>query len=346
MKFIDEAKIFVKAGDGGRGCVSFRREKYVPKGGPDGGDGGRGGDIVLKASRSRRTLLDLKYHQHYLARHGGHGEGAKRTGRDAQDVEILVPVGTVVRDATTGELLADLAEEGATFVAAKGGKGGRGNARFATPTRRAPRFAQEGMPGQERWLSLELKLLADVGIIGLPNVGKSTFVARVSAARPKIADYPFTTVVPHLGVVRWGDGEPFVIADIPGLIEGAHAGCGMGTQFLRHVERTSVLLHLLDLSPESHAGAWRDYEMINRELELFSPALRKKPQVVAVSKLDLEATRRLVKDAIDMFAARGIRLHAFSAVTGEGIAEVLGELAGLVGAQGQETPDPSEGPFL
>ncbi|MEW6335295.1 MAG: GTPase ObgE [Thermodesulfobacteriota bacterium] len=340
MKFIDEAKIYVKAGDGGRGCVSFRREKYVPRGGPDGGDGGRGGDVVIRASRDRRTLIDFKYRQHHVARHGGHGEGSRRTGRDADTVEIVVPVGTIIRDAGSGDLLADLTDDGARLVVAKGGMGGRGNARFATATRQAPRFAQPGIQGEQRWITMELKLLADVGIIGLPNVGKSTFIARVSAARPKIADYPFTTLVPHLGVVPYGDGQSFVIADIPGLIEGAHRGLGMGTQFLRHVERTTVLLHVLDVSTEAHHGAWQDYETINRELALFSPAMRNKRQVVAVGKLDLPSTRGRVQKDIDTFAEKGIKLLAFSAATGEGLPEVLRELIGLIPPQ---TPAAAEG---
>jgi GTP-binding protein len=326
MKFIDEAKIYVKAGDGGRGCVSFRREKFIPKGGPDGGDGGHGGDVVIRASLGKRTLLDLKYRQHHVAKHGSHGEGNRRTGKDSQDVEIVVPVGTIVRDAETGELLFDLAADGASFIVAKGGMGGRGNTRFATATHQTPRFAQPGIPGEERWITLELKLLADVGIVGLPNVGKSTFISRVSAARPKIADYPFTTLVPHLGVVQYGENESFVVADIPGLIEGAHEGMGMGMQFLRHVERTSVLLHIIDISTEDHRGAWHDYELINRELGLFSPGMLEKKQVVAIGKLDLTTTREKVQDAIDLFSQKGIKVFAFSAATGEGIPEVLREL--------------------
>ncbi|MBM4313079.1 MAG: GTPase ObgE [Deltaproteobacteria bacterium] len=330
MKFIDEAKIYVKAGDGGRGCVSFRREKFVPRGGPDGGDGGHGGDVIIRASLGRRTLLDLKFRQHHVAKHGGHGEGSKRTGKNSDHIEIVVPVGTIVRDAQTGELLSDLTSDGAVAVVAKGGMGGRGNARFATATRQTPRFAQPGIPGEERWITLELKLLADVGIIGLPNVGKSTFISRVSAARPKIADYPFTTLVPHLGVVQCGDKESFVIADIPGLIEGAHEGMGMGMQFLRHVERTSVLLHVIDISGEPYRGAWHDYETINRELGLFDPSMLKKQQVVAISKLDLPATRERMQKDIDTFTKKGIQLHPFSAATGEGVPEVLRELITLI----------------
>jgi GTP-binding protein len=326
MKFIDEAKIYVKAGDGGRGCVSFRREKFVPRGGPDGGTGGRGGDVIIRAESSRRTLLDLKYKQHHVAKHGGHGKGSDRTGKDSPDVEIIVPVGTLVKDADTGELVADLAVERQSCIVAKGGAGGKGNAWFATSTNQAPRYAQEGIKGEERWLNLELKLLADVGIIGLPNVGKSTFISKVSAAKPKIADYPFTTLVPHLGVVKYGRQETFVIADIPGLIKGAHEGMGMGTRFLRHVERTSVLLHILDISNESCSDAWRDFETINCELALFSPALMEKPQVVAINKLDIPATRERIKKEIDIFKKNGVKVLAFSAVTGEGIDAVINEI--------------------
>ena len=337
MKFIDEAKIYVKAGDGGRGCISFRREKFVPRGGPDGGDGGHGGDVILRASLGRRTLLDLKFRQHHVAKHGGHGEGSKRTGKDSEDVEIVVPVGTLVRDADTGELLADLASDGSSFLIAKGGMGGRGNARFATATRQTPRFAQPGIPGEERWITLELKLLADVGIVGLPNVGKSTFISRVSAARPKIADYPFTTLVPHLGVVQYGESESFVIADIPGLIEGAHEGLGMGMRFLRHVERTSVLLHIIDISTESYGGAWRDYELINRELGLFSPSMIEKPQIVAIGKTDLPAARERMKKEMDIFNKKGVKVLAFSSATGEGVPQLLRELVYRISQQSAGT---------
>ncbi|MGZ3634836.1 MAG: GTPase ObgE [Syntrophales bacterium] len=323
MKFIDEAKIYVKAGDGGRGCVSFRREKFVPRGGPDGGNGGKGGDIIVRAKASHRTLLDLKYKQHHSAKHGGHGKGADRTGRDSSDVEIIVPVGTLVKDADSGEIIADLAVDGEASIVAKGGAGGKGNAWFATSTNQAPRYAQNGIKGEERWITLELKLLADVGIIGLPNVGKSTFISKVSAAKPKIADYPFTTLVPHLGVVRYGKFETFVIADIPGLIKGAHSGMGMGTRFLRHIERTSVLLHILDISHELHGDAWEDFETVNRELALFSPYLIEKPQVVAINKIDLPLTRERVKKEIDIFGRNGIKVLAFSAITGEGIDSVI-----------------------
>ncbi len=324
MKFIDEAKIYVKAGDGGRGCVSFRREKYVPFGGPNGGDGGKGGDVVIVATSSHNTLLDLKYKQHHVAKHGGHGEGSNRTGRSASDLTIPVPVGTLVMDSESGEILADLVTEGQEYIAAHGGIGGRGNARFATATNQAPRYAQSGIPGEERWIRLELKLLADVGIIGFPNVGKSTFISRVSAARPKIADYPFTTLTPHLGVVRYGDDlNTFVLADIPGLIEGAHEGVGMGIQFLRHIERTALLLHIIDISRDETSTGWHDFEVINSELASYSPELILKPQIVAVNKTDLPITREKLKDTLRIFAEKGIVLYPFSAATGEGIPALL-----------------------
>lgn len=338
MNFVDEAKIYVKAGDGGKGCVSFRREKYVPKGGPNGGDGGKGGDVILRAFPSLRTLLDFKYQQHHVAERGGHGEGSNRTGKSGQDREIHVPVGTVVHDEETGEVLADLKAEGDYYVIARGGKGGRGNARFATPTRQAPRYAQDGIPGDEKWIRLELKLLADVGIIGLPNVGKSTLISRISAARPKIADYPFTTLTPNLGVVRYGEGETFVIADIPGLIEGAHEGAGLGIKFLRHVERTTVLLHLLDISRDPPPDPWRDYELINRELASFNPAMVEKPQVVALNKLDLPVTRERLTTVISLFRNRGVAVFPVSAATGEGLKELIGEIVRRLNEREMEEP--------
>ncbi|MDQ5984949.1 MAG: GTPase Obg [Syntrophus sp. SKADARSKE-3] len=318
MKFIDEAKIYVKAGDGGRGCVSFRREKFIDHGGPDGGNGGKGGDVVVLAKASCSTLLDLKYRQHHIVKHGGHGEGSNRTGHGSPNMEIVVPVGTMITDVETGELLVDLTIDGQRAIVAHGGIGGKGNAHFKTSTHQTPRFAQDGMPGEERWIRLELKLLADVGLVGLPNVGKSTLLAHVSAARPKIADYPFTTLTPHLGVVSYGHYQSFVLADIPGLIKGAHSGTGMGVQFLRHIERTAVLLHIIDISREDYTSAWNDYEMINDELMQFNPDLRKKPQIVAINKLDLPITRERLKKDIDIFAGKDIEVFAFSAVTGEG----------------------------
>ncbi len=307
--------------------MSFRREKYVPRGGPDGGDGGKGGDIVIRASQFCSTLLDLKYRQHYIAKHGGHGEGNNRKGKNAEDVVIIVPVGTVVTDAETRELLADLDTHGVEVIVARGGRGGRGNAYFATATNRAPRFAQEGEPGEERRVYLELKLLAHVGLIGRPNVGKSTFLTRISAARPKVADYPFTTLEPHLGVVELKDGKSVVVADIPGLIENAHLGAGMGTGFLRHIERTHVLFHILDLSQEEGKRAWDDFEMINRELVKFNPALGLKPQIVAINKIDLPVVRKRMPGEINVFKKRGIKVYPFSAMTGEGVAEVMAAIS-------------------
>jgi GTP-binding protein len=330
MKFVDEAKIFVKGGHGGAGCVSFRREKFVPKGGPDGGDGGKGGDVIFRASKSHHTLLDLKYQQHQVAKNGGHGSGNNRTGRSAVDLEVIVPPGTVVKDYETGEILADLSELGQTFIVAKGGIGGKGNAHFKTSTHQTPRFAQEGMDGEERWLKMELKLLADVGLVGFPNAGKSTFISRVSAARPKIADYPFTTLTPHLGVVKYADAPSFVVADIPGLTAGAHEGLGMGIQFLRHVERTALLVHLIDISQDPHTNAWKNFTALTLELESYNPQLLAKAQIVCLNKIDLPAVREKVKKSVAQFQKKGIILHPFSAATGEGLQDILGKIVTLL----------------
>ncbi len=326
MKFVDEAKIYIKAGHGGSGCVSFRREKFVPKGGPDGGDGGKGGDVIFRATESHHTLLDLKYKQHQIAKNGGHGSGNHRTGRSAEDLEVAVPVGTIIKNFETGEVLADLSRKEQIFVAARGGIGGKGNAHFTTSTHQTPRFAQEGMEGEEFTLKLELKLLADVGILGFPNAGKSTFISRVSAAKPKIADYPFTTLTPHLGVVKYSDSKSFVIADIPGLISGAHDGMGMGIKFLKHIERTSVLLHILDISTEPNTNAWSNFTAINKELEHYNPELLEKPQIVALNKIDLPYVKENVKKEVAIFKKKGIILHPFSAITGEGIKEILNKI--------------------
>ncbi|MEQ8182082.1 MAG: GTPase ObgE [Smithellaceae bacterium] len=326
MKFVDEVKIYIRAGHGGAGCVSFRREKFIPRGGPDGGEGGKGGDVIFRASESHRTLLDLRYQQQFLAKNGDPGSGNNRSGKSAADLEIVVPVGTVIKDFETGEILADLPAAGQIYVAGHGGIGGKGNAHFATSTHQTPRFAQEGMPGDERWLQLELKLLADVGIIGFPNAGKSTFISRVSAARPKIADYPFTTLTPHLGVVKHLDSNSFVLADIPGLIPGAHEGHGMGIQFLKHVERTALLLHIIDISDESSNNALQNFKVINKELEFYNPQLLAKPQIVALNKIDLPYVREQVKKEVARFKKKGIILHPFSAATGEGIKEILNEI--------------------
>ncbi|MBX5478504.1 MAG: GTPase ObgE [Pyrinomonas methylaliphatogenes] len=321
--FIDRAKIRVRGGRGGNGVTAFRREKYVPRGGPSGGDGGRGGDVWLEADRSLNTLLHLRYNPEHVAENGRHGEGSNRTGRDGADVVVRVPVGTQVFDAETGELLCDLAEHGARFLAARGGRGGYGNAHFASSTNRAPRYHQEGSPGEERELQLELKLLADVGLVGFPNAGKSTLIATISAARPKIADYPFTTLEPHLGVVDLGDFRTFVVADIPGLIEGAHEGAGLGDRFLRHIERTRLLLHLVDISSFSGRDPVRDYEVINRELAEYSGDLANKPQIVVATKVDaLDEPERLERLRTRVLAD-GRDFHAISAVAGSGVAELV-----------------------
>src|SRR5947199_9432626 len=292
--FIDRVKIRVKAGDGGHGVTAFRREKFVPRGGPSGGDGGRGGDVWLEADESLNTLLHLRYNPEHTAERGRHGEGSNRSGRDGSDTVVRVPVGTQVFDAESGELLKDFTEDGERWLAARGGRGGFGNERCATSTNRAPRYHQEGSAGEERELQLELKLLADVGLVGFPNAGKSTFISTVSAARPKVADYPFTTLEPHLGVVDLGDFKTFVVADIPGLIEGAHEGAGLGDRFLRHIERTKLLLHLVDVSSASGRDSVADYESINRELKLYDPRLAERPQIVVATKIDaLDDAERL-----------------------------------------------------
>jgi GTP-binding protein len=283
-RFVDRVKIYVKAGDGGAGCVSFRREKYVPRGGPDGGDGGDGGDVLLLADPQLLTLYDFYYQVHFRAENGRSGQGKKMKGRDSEDLILRVPVGTVVMDAETGEVLGDLTEPYQTLVVARGGKGGRGNAHFARPTRQAPRFAEPGKPGEERWLILELKLIAEVGLVGLPNAGKSTLLSRISAARPKIADYPFTTLEPNLGVVKLPEGETFVVADLPGLIEGAHKGVGLGHEFLRHIERTRVLLFVLSVDRED---LYADYQVLKKELKLYNPGLLQKDYLIAINKVDL-----------------------------------------------------------
>src|SRR2546426_847129 len=311
--FVDEIDIFVKSGDGGAGCVSFRREKYVPRGGPDGGDGGDGGSVWLEADPSLTTLLDYHYKRHYHAERGRHGEGSNRHGASGNDLVLKVPLGTVVADRDTREHLGDLAASGQRILAVRGARGGRGNARFATSTNRAPRRADLGRPGHERWLRLELKLLADVGVIGFPNAGKSTLVSRVSAAKPRIADYAFTTLTPTLGIVRVDDERTFVIADLPGLISGAAEGRGLGHQFLRHTERTRLLLHMLDLDPETRRDPLDDLRVINQELAAYSPALAERPQIVVANKADLPETLAR-RDAVERHcAAPDLPLHLISA---------------------------------
>ncbi|HEV8714452.1 MAG TPA: GTPase ObgE [Candidatus Binatia bacterium] len=335
MHFVDEVRIRVKAGDGGRGCVSFLREKYRPRGGPNGGNGGDGGSVILRADPQLSTLSDLVYQHHLRAERGEHGRGKDQHGKNGSDLIVRVPLGTLVRDAESGELLADLDTRGKEVVVAKGGRGGKGNAFFASSTNQAPRFAQPGLPGEERTLQLELRLLADVGLVGFPNAGKSTLLSSVSAARPRIADFPFTTLTPHLGVVRYGEEGSFVMADIPGLIEGAHQGHGLGVQFLRHLSRTSVLLHLLDIS-DPERDPLHDYDTINHELACFDPELLARPQLVAVTKLDLPMTRERLSEVKDAFTRRSIALMAVSAVTGEGLPELLWQIVQILEARKAE----------
>ncbi len=331
MRFIDEARIVVQAGRGGDGCVSFRREKYVPRGGPDGGDGGKGGDVVLEATERKQTLLDFRYRRLYRAQRGRHGQGKGKHGRGGRDLVLYVPVGTLVKDAESGKVLADLNVPGMRWVAARGGRGGRGNARFVTSTRQAPRYAEEGREGETRELLLELKLLADVGLVGLPNAGKSTLISAVSAARPKIADYPFTTLVPNLGVVQYGDAEPFVMADIPGLIEGAHQGAGLGIRFLRHIERTKVLVHLVDAaSALKEDDPLIPYRTIEKELDRYSEKLRSKARLVALNKMDLVPDPDERKRLVDAYSETGHPVVAISAVTREGLDELLAALVRML----------------
>jgi GTP-binding protein len=338
--FIDRAKIRVKGGHGGNGVTAFRREKFVPRGGPSGGDGGCGGDVWIVADSSLNTLLHLRYNPEHVAGRGLHGEGANRSGRDGEDVIVRVPVGTQVFESRSSELLRDLATDGARWLAVRGGRGGFGNAHFATSTNRAPRYHQQGSEGEELELQLELKLLADVGLVGFPNAGKSTFISTVSAAKPKIADYPFTTLEPHLGVVDLGDFRTFVIADIPGLIEGAHQGAGIGDQFLRHIERTQVLLHLVDVSSGSGRNPVQDYETVNRELAAYNPDLAERPQIVVATKIDaLDDPERL--ESLKRRAGEdGKPFQAISSVTNTGVSELINKLAGLLD-QFKKTPPPT-----
>jgi GTP-binding protein len=325
--FIDQASIRVKAGDGGHGCVAFRREKFVPKGGPSGGDGGTGGSVWIVASKRLNTLYHLQFQREWKGGRGEHGMGSNCSGQHGNDVTIELPIGSVVRDKATDEIIADLSYDGERVLVAKGGRGGWGNQHFATATRQAPRFAQDGNPGEERELFIELKLIADVGLVGLPNAGKSTLISVISAAKPKIADYPFTTLVPNLGVVRADDDFTFVVADIPGLIEGAHEGHGLGDQFLRHVERCSVLVHLVDLSANETPEA--DAEVIARELELYSQTLASKPRIVCGSKIDSEVPGN--SDKVRAYASQhGFEYHEISAVVGDGVKELVRKLAAIV----------------
>ncbi len=342
--FIDEVKIHVKAGNGGAGCMSFRREAYVPKGGPDGGDGGRGGNIILEADGALSSLIDYRYKRHFKAERGTHGKGAIRHGARGDDLVLKVPLGTVVRDHDMGTLIADLTHQGQRTVVAYGGHGGRGNIHFVTPTRRAPAFAELGEPAQERWVELEMKLLADAALVGMPSVGKSSLIARMSAARPKIADYPFTTLVPNLGVVKAGD-RSFVVADVPGLIEGAHEGKGLGHAFLRHIERTALIIHVVDLTGGYEArDVLSDVETIDRELELHAHDLADRPRVLLGNKRDMPGTEESSSRLATLAEEREIPYFAVSAVTGEGVDAMVRAVAETV-HQIREAAIAAEAPF-
>lgn len=331
--FYDYTKINVKAGDGGNGCSAFRREKFVPFGGPAGGDGGKGGEIILRADSGLRTLVDFRYQTHYKSDRGQHGEGSSMHGRNSKDLILKVPVGTIVKDSETGKILADLISHGQEFVAAHGGRGGRGNKTFKTPKNTAPTFAENGELGEERWLVLELKLLADVGLVGFPNVGKSTIISQVSAAKPKIADYHFTTLSPNLGMVKMEQGESFVMADIPGLIEGAAEGAGLGHRFLRHTERTKVLVHVVDISGSEDRNPVDDFHMINRELEKYSERLIKRPMIIAANKMDITGANEKLEEFKKLVT--GYEIFPVSAATGEGLKELIYHVYNVL----QNTPE-------
>jgi len=333
--FADSAKIFIKAGDGGDGIVSFHKEKYVPNGGPDGGDGGNGGNIIFKVDEGVRTLWDFRYKKHYKAEAGKKGGDCNCNGRSGKDLIIKVPVGTMIKNEETGQKIADLTKPGQEIVAAKGGKGGAGNQHFATPTRQAPNFAKAGDEGEEFWVLLELKLLADVGLIGYPNVGKSTILSMVSAAKPKIANYPFTTIVPNLGVVKLYGGEGFVLADIPGIIEGAHNGVGLGHDFLKHIERTKILIHIIDMASVDGRDPVQDFEVVNRELNNFNSILSARPQVVVANKMDIPGTEIALQKLASILEPKGYKVFPVSAATNKG----LSELMTYVGKKLREIPD-------
>jgi len=367
--FVDEAKIFVKAGSGGNGCVAFRREKYVPRGGPSGGDGGHGGSIFLEANPNDNTLLRYRYNREFKADRGRHGEGSNCTGHSGEDMILQVPVGTLVFDDANSEVIADLALPGQRVLVARGGRGGRGNQNFAKPWHQAPREHEEGHPGEERHLRLELKLLADVGLVGFPNAGKSTLISVISAARPKIANYPFTTLEPNLGVVNADGGggsqgrtvgRTFVVADLPGLIEGAHEGAGLGIRFLRHVERTRLLVHLIDTSDAAQADPVQSFDIISGELRAFSDALVEKPVIVVATKLDASVDRTRLESLRQFCAERGLEFHSISAATGEGVRELVRSIADALdkipkpaieagpdaeGASHENARDPEPAPF-
>jgi GTP-binding protein len=327
MSFVDRAELFVKGGDGGSGCISFRREKYVPRGGPDGGDGGSGGSVIIRVIPGTNSLAELSFRRHWLAENGHHGQGKNRTGRNGRDLVVPVPPGTVVHDRDRGFLMKDLSEPGGEVVAARGGKGGKGNAAFATATNQAPRQCERGQPGEERWIVLELKLIADVGLIGHPNAGKSTLLSRLTKAHPKIADYPFTTKYPNLGICWLDTDRTCVLADIPGLIEGAHAGVGLGHEFLRHIERTKVLVHLIECVPSNGSRPIDNYRTVRRELELYRAELSQKPEIVVLSKCDLTDTAAI---ASELSSGLDCDVLGVSAVTGLGLGSLVRRIAQLL----------------
>jgi GTP-binding protein len=333
VQFIDEAIISVAAGNGGKGAVSFRHEKFIPKGGPDGGNGGNGGSVIVRADRQLNTLLDFRYRKKYAAQKGENGRGKNQDGKWADDIVLKVPAGTIVRDLSTGSMLADLVNHGDEFTVARGGKGGRGNSHFATSTNQAPRVSEPGTPGEERELQLELKLLADVGLVGFPNAGKSTLISVISAAKPKIADYPFTTLAPNLGIVRYGEGQSFTVADIPGLIEGAHQGKGLGIQFLRHIERTRVLVFLIESTSEDPK---HEYTVLLNELESYNLSLTKKPRMVALTKIDLLDEKR-IKALNKIVLGKGIEVVAISAATRRNIEELLKKVWKKISSKKEDT---------
>jgi GTP-binding protein len=336
--FIDSARIFIKAGNGGNGAVSFHREKYVAAGGPDGGDGGDGGNVIFIVDENVRTLADLRYKRHYRAKSGQDGSSSNRTGRSGENLIIKVPLGTLIKDEESTKVIADLTKAGQSVISAKGGKGGKGNQHFATSTRQVPNFAKSGDAGEERWVVLELKLLADVGLIGYPNVGKSTILSIVSSARPKIANYHFTTIEPNLGVVRLGEGKSFTMADIPGLIEGAHKGIGLGHEFLKHIERTRVLIHVVDVSRVEGRDPLKDFEAINRELEEYNPELAKKPQVVAANKIDVTGALENYKELKEVLEERGLKVFPISAASNKGLKELMEHVEAMLDDLPRSTP--------
>lgn len=336
MKFIDEVTLFASSGHGGAGCVAFRHEKFIEFGGPSGGDGGKGGDVIFLATSALSTLLELRHRPHQKGEKGHNGMGKNRHGAAGKDLVIKVPVGTVIKDAETGDDLADLTEDGQTVLLLKGGRGGQGNARFASATNKAPKFAQPGEDMEERKIRLELKLMADVGLLGLPNAGKSSLISKVSAARPKIADYPFTTIVPSLGVVPYKNYRSFVMADIPGIIEGAHDGAGLGLRFLKHLERSGILLHLVDISWMPERDPLAEFDSINKELAMFSPELAAKEQVVVITKIDLPQTKNELAGVKGWFEERGIKVFPVSSATGEGVEALLDEIARRLWGKAEE----------